>query len=135
MNLKTKRVIKGEKITYKDGVGCTIWEQTSDNEDSGGPCFDFGEDQINELLSVIEKLKTKKAKPYIEEQKNEDLKWEAYEKKCEERDKKWYARILHFAEYLGLQFTPFRWNLGRSKLHHLVWIRRGLALGPINITW
>ena len=66
-------VFRGEKIEYHDGIGCCIWIPFSillddENEsDDAGLCWDFGFEDIDDLINLLEKLKKVEAEVYIEE--------------------------------------------------------------------
>ena len=133
----SKRILKGEKITYRDGVGYTIWEgiKGAKPEDDIGCCFDFAEEQMEDLLALLQDLKQREAEPYTEERKKSDEEHDAWLKENEERDKKWYMRIHSKLRYVGVQFTPFRWGLRFGNRMHFLMTGGGIKLGPLYITW
>jgi len=70
MTLKVKQgPFRGDKIEYKDGIGCCIWvpfddDDDSDDSDDNGVAFDFSYDDIDELISLLRKLKLSEATKY-----------------------------------------------------------------------
>lgn len=52
---------RGEKVLYRDGVGCCIWEplskDTPEDEDMG-ICFDFSEGDIDSIIDLLTQLKS-----------------------------------------------------------------------------
>jgi hypothetical protein len=62
--------VRGEKVLYPDGVGCTIWypfEQEGEGEDAG-ICFDFAFEDIDDLIGLLQKIKETEADIYQEEE-------------------------------------------------------------------
>ena len=58
--------LRGEKIKYPDGIGCCIWYPfpcEKGEEEESGICFDFANDDIDELIGLLEKIK--QAEPEI----------------------------------------------------------------------
>ena len=139
---KKKIVVKGDKIKYKDGVGCCIWIPMDDDDDSSGLCFDFGEEYIDDIIKVLKELKKKEPEIF-----KEDPKQVEWDKKRDKKESTWYYKIWdkHF-ENISFQFTPFDWRNSRILLN----IRRpngknkellykmvfsGFYFGPICVTW
>jgi len=134
--------IRGEKIRYKDGVGCAIWQllkDSDDDEDEGvGLCFDFPDEQTDDILKVIEQMKKAEPTDYVP-----DEDYEKFKEEQKERDKKWWVKIHMKIEDFGIQFTPFDWRLTRLLVtrndprnsQHLMKVCKGFYLGPICITW
>lgn len=48
---------RAEKIEYTDGVGVCIWEPFPEDENLG-ICLDIREDQIDDLIELLNRLKT-----------------------------------------------------------------------------
>ena len=70
--------LRGDKIQYPDGIGCCVWYpmcsyegNAEDNEDTG-ICFDFSLDDLDDLIILLQQLKTAKADIYTEPKKIED---------------------------------------------------------------
>jgi len=61
--------LRGEKVKYSDGVGCCIWYPLGDNpeNDDGGVCFDFPEEDIDDFIALLQKLKAIEARVYKDE--------------------------------------------------------------------
>lgn len=55
--------ICGDKIEFEDGIGCCIWYPFKDDEDSGC-CWDFGFEDIDDLIELLKQLKDKKAEKF-----------------------------------------------------------------------
>ena len=49
--------LRGEKVKYPDGIGCAIWYPFDDMEDAG-ICFDFPAEDIDDLIALLQELKT-----------------------------------------------------------------------------
>lgn len=49
----------GEKIEYSDGIGCCVWQPLPDDPDpeSGGTCWDFSFENIDDLIKLLNELK------------------------------------------------------------------------------
>jgi hypothetical protein len=48
--------LRGEKIAYKDGVGCCVWypfTAASDSDESTGMCFDFSATDITDFIALL----------------------------------------------------------------------------------
>lgn len=62
----------GDKIKYKDGVGCCVWYPMvleDDPDDLGsGICFDFSGDDLDDFISLLIRLKNAEPDLYIEEE-------------------------------------------------------------------
>jgi len=55
-----KGKLRGEKIAYKDGVGCCVWypfTAASDSDEDTGICFDFSTDDIDDFIALLRALK------------------------------------------------------------------------------
>lgn len=66
--IKTGR-LRGDKIQYEDGIGCCIWyPMGTDKELEGmGICFDLSYDDIDDLITLLQTLKTIEAEKPEEE--------------------------------------------------------------------
>lgn len=53
--------LRGEKIIYQDGVGCTIWYPMPFHDDLIGVCFDFAADDIDDMIKLLQTLKAAEA--------------------------------------------------------------------------
>jgi hypothetical protein len=53
-----------EKIKYKDGVGCHIWQVINEIHPNIGLCWDFSYKDIDEIIELLHDLKKIKAKLY-----------------------------------------------------------------------
>lgn len=50
--------LRGEKIEYKDGIGCCVWYPFKDGEDEDmGICFDFSFSDIEDFIALLNTLK------------------------------------------------------------------------------
>jgi len=52
--------LRGDKIEYPDGVSCSIWYPLEENGDheGDGVCFDFSLEDIDDLISLLNILKS-----------------------------------------------------------------------------
>jgi hypothetical protein len=57
--------LRGDKILYKDGIGCSIWYPFEGDEYSG-ICFDFSYDDIDDLINLLNQMKKIEAEPFEE---------------------------------------------------------------------
>lgn len=49
--------IRGDKQVYDNGIGCSIWYPYDDDEETG-ICFDFPESDIDDIIKLLQVLKT-----------------------------------------------------------------------------
>lgn len=57
--------LRGEKIAYEDGVSCCVWYPFDiEDEESFGICFDVVEEDIDDLIRLLWKLKYAEAEPF-----------------------------------------------------------------------
>ena len=59
---------RADKVQFQDGVGCCIWTPFPEDpehpeDDSMGICFDFPESDIDDIIELLEQLKTVPALP------------------------------------------------------------------------
>ncbi len=59
----------GEKVKFPDGVGVCIWEPLDPKEPEVGICFDFAEEDIDDLINLLRQLKEAKARVFSEPKK------------------------------------------------------------------
>ena len=140
--------ICGQKMKYPDGVGYTIWtvmKKAEDNEkedDGCGPCWDYSEEDAEDVKKVVDTLLTQQPEIY-----EPDEEYEAHVKHTEEKQKKLWYRLYSKLKDIGMHFTPFDWRFrtlwvsrpiphGKGKNTHKVYILcSGFYLGPICVTW
>lgn len=62
--------LRGDKIQWKDGVGCTVWYPFSDEEDDedAGLCFDFAASDIDSFIELLQTLKNAPAETVEDEE-------------------------------------------------------------------
>ena len=130
---------RGEKIHYPDGTGYCIWSILKDGSEDAGICFDFPEEGVEDAAKVIEQLKVTPAREYVP-----DLEYEIYEKKREEKQKKWWYRLWDVFDDVGITIAPFDWRFTPFFIRRPVPMKngeyafkmcRGFFFGPITITW
>ena len=63
--------LRGDKIKYPDGVGCSIWRPFPKGDEGTGICFDFIEEEIPNLPTEPKKPKKREKKKKTEAQKKE----------------------------------------------------------------
>ena len=57
--------LRGEKIEYRDGVGCSVWYPfDGDDGEESGVCFDFGAEDIDDFVALLQMLKESPAEKY-----------------------------------------------------------------------
>lgn len=49
--------LRGEKVLYKDGVGCCVWQPIDEDEDDWGLCWDFSGRDIHDLIHMLEEMR------------------------------------------------------------------------------
>ena len=52
-----------DKVKYKDGIGCCIWQIFDKKTPDSGLCWDFEYKDLDTIISLLRKLKT--IKPII----------------------------------------------------------------------
>lgn len=59
--------LRGSKIAYPDGVGCTVWYPfASEGEDEEtGLCFDFSANDIDDFIALLQTMKAAEAEPFV----------------------------------------------------------------------
>lgn len=66
----------GDKIRFRDGVGCCIWYPfitEDDPEDlSSGICFDFSANDLDDMIALLTKLKEVEPDEYIEDEEEKE---------------------------------------------------------------
>jgi hypothetical protein len=128
--------LKGEKTSYKDGVGVCIFEEN-------GICLDFAYDEIDNLMEILVALKATEPNIYVEseESKKADEEWKRKEKTLR-------YKLYWMLKNIGVRVAPFDWRLefGRDSfittpnVHKkfgltLNWCSGGIHVGPLIITW
>lgn len=60
--------LRAEKVAYPDGIGCCIWRLFSGTEEEGvGICWDFSYDELDDIIALLEELKTVEPEEYKED--------------------------------------------------------------------
>lgn len=91
----TQRYIKhgkycGDKIQYPDGVGCCIWIPIGDQDElKFGICFDFSEEDIDQLVELLQQLKVAEVMDYVEDTHDSESWDETAEQVLEDRKEAW----------------------------------------------
>ena len=49
--------LRADKIEYVDGIGCSIWYPLGDDDETGGICFDFPIEDIDDMRELLIRLK------------------------------------------------------------------------------
>lgn len=65
-----KGKLRAEKIQYKDGVGCSIWEIPDADHDEENWlyfCFDFSAGDLDDLIALLQMLKDVEPDKYEDE--------------------------------------------------------------------
>ena len=60
------KYFRADKVKYKDGVGCCIWQPFPEDEEIG-ICMDISADQIDDLIELLIQLKEIPAIDFEEE--------------------------------------------------------------------
>ena len=56
--------LRGEKVAYPDGVGCCVWYPLpGDGDEEAGLCFDFAESDLDDLMTLLWRLRYAPAQP------------------------------------------------------------------------
>ncbi len=55
----------GEKVKFKDGISYCIWHPFEGDEDTG-VCWDFAEEEFDDLIQLLMKLNVAEPVVYIE---------------------------------------------------------------------
>jgi len=65
--------IRGERVRYKVDCGCLRIPFPSDDDpdDNVGMCFDFPDDDMEDLLAVLYQMKDSEPDEYVEDEKDE----------------------------------------------------------------
>lgn len=65
-NVYKQGPFRGEKLQYKDGIGYCIWYPLvyGDDEEESGLCFDFTNEDIDDLILLLATLKSAPADKY-----------------------------------------------------------------------
>ena len=58
--------LRGDKVRFKDGVGCCIWYPMGDDEDTG-MCFDIDGDDLDDAINLLIDLREAEADVYEED--------------------------------------------------------------------
>ena len=58
--------LRGDKTSYRDGIGCCVWYPMSEAELEMGMCFDFSFEDIDDFIKLLKKLKRARAEVYEE---------------------------------------------------------------------
>ena len=71
-----KGKLRGEKVQYPDGIGCCIWypfpgHEEGEDEDTG-LAWDFSFSDIDDLIAMLQEIKTAEPEIYEEEGGNDD---------------------------------------------------------------
>lgn len=136
--------LRGEKIKYDDRIGYCIWScwKEADNIDDevGGPCFDFSDENIKDVKKIINILEKADHSTYTETQEEKQQE-EEFEKSYNHPVKKF---IREWLDDFTFQFSPFDWRFrasyfttsiniesGREKTYKLV---EGIHVGPFVFT-
>lgn len=131
----------GEKVRYPDGVGCCIWTymKDKDGEETSGICYDFDGDDLDKVAELIEQLRTEKETAYEPDPEQEER-----ERRYEEKQRKWWRKLLNKIDDVGVHLTPFDWGFRRWLITRPVqpkganklskWCK-GFAFGPFTVTW
>jgi len=143
-NIHKSGKMRGEKVKYPDGIGYTIWEPFKVEEEEGedgstGICFDFSDNQMEDIIKLLNMMKDAEPDIYVE-----DKKYTEFENKRKEKEKKWWYKIYDKINDVGIHFTPFDWRFSCHIITRPVdgkkmgtvrkWCE-GIHIGPILLTW
>jgi len=141
---KSKNMI-GYKTSYNGEIGYTIgnkWNTENAEDDDIGLCYDFKEENCQDLIDIILKMKESKADDYIP-----DPEYEIFKKKREAEEKTLWWKIKDKLTDISINITPFYWKLhglfisrpigsGKGAKKELVFKAcHGFCFGPVTITW
>lgn len=134
--------LRGEKILYKDGVGCCIWipfKKDSDTiEEEPGLCFDFSGEDLPALRDLAHSLMEAVADEYIEdpEQVKLEQEWKA-------KENKWWYKVKEWLGDIHIGISPFEWRfttfmvtrpVNHKRMLMFQWCK-GFIFGPLRVCW
>lgn len=132
--------IVGYKIKYPRGVICTVSTVVEDEEKEIPLCYDFYDKHLKDVSYVVAKLCEMPADEFVP-----DPDYEKFKKEQEEKESKWWYKIMEALEDIGFHFTPFDWKLRSFFVTRPVPSNRdkglnyrlcgGFHFGPFTITW
>lgn len=61
----SKGKFRADKIQYPDGIGCCLWYPFDDSNDDCGIAFDFNFSDIDDIMYLLQELKTVEADEYV----------------------------------------------------------------------
>ena len=138
------RHTKTDKFEYPDGVGGSLWivstnckDPKCDCDDCGcGLCFDFGEDNVDDIIVALVDWKLKQPTIY-----EEDKEYEEAMAKADIRESKLWYKVYNWFTDITFTFRPFQWDfyfkIGReyNMFFSIPSLRsRGVMIGPFQFT-
>ena len=66
MTFISKGDLRADKVLYPDGIGCCIVRPFPGEEGMTGIGFDFTYEEIDDLIALLQELKTIEAEIYVE---------------------------------------------------------------------
>lgn len=137
--------LRGDKIKYKDGVGCCIWTPFKSKEESDDPdkeepglCFDFSGSDLEDLRALTGVLILAEPDEYVP-----DPDYEAHIEKQKKQEKTWWYKVKEWLEDIHIGISPFEWRLttfmvtrptNHKRMLTFQWCK-GFILGPIRVCW
>jgi len=66
--------LRGDVIQYPDGIGCCIWYPfpVEEADEEIGICFDFPMDDLDDLITLLQEMKTTEPELYEDEEDEND---------------------------------------------------------------
>ena len=61
-------LLRAEKVEYPDGIGCSIWRIFPGGDENIGQCWDFAFDELDDIMSLLERLKSEPVEIYSEDE-------------------------------------------------------------------
>ena len=66
----SRGALRGEKVQYENGVGCSIWYPDSD-DDEAGFVFDFPVEDIDDMIALLRDIKVAQPDIYVPEEQSD----------------------------------------------------------------
>ena len=72
MGIAKRKDLRAEIVSYPDGLGCCIWRlfpemPGKERDEDIGICWDFAADEIDDIISMLQELKTLEPRIYEED--------------------------------------------------------------------
>ena len=113
--------LRADKILYRDGIGCSIWQMIDEEDEMCGLVMDFTMDDVDDMINIMELVKNGEYEEYDYSKDDEEKEKEAKKSK--------FRKFLENLKLLEFAISPFYWRI----LYHKTMQR--LQIGPFSIDW